>query len=119
MSRKIQLLAIDPQNDFCDLPPSYCPADLLSGRPVAPALPLQGAHAASFIQRGQDLITDIAVTLDSHHRLDIAHLAFWRCADLYFAKLSDSPGKTMCDDQPFLACLRQVFQVRPHGESAC
>lgn len=27
------------------------------------------------------------------------------------AKLSDSPGKTMCDDQVFLAYLRQVFGV--------
>ncbi|WP_067062061.1 nicotinate phosphoribosyltransferase [Roseateles chitosanitabidus] len=27
------------------------------------------------------------------------------------AKLSDSPGKTMCEDQTFLAYLRQVFQV--------
>jgi nicotinate phosphoribosyltransferase len=27
------------------------------------------------------------------------------------AKLSDSPGKTMCDDQTFLAYLRQVFGV--------
>lgn len=27
------------------------------------------------------------------------------------AKLSDSPGKTMCDDQTFLAYLRQVFNV--------
>jgi nicotinate phosphoribosyltransferase len=27
------------------------------------------------------------------------------------AKLSDSPGKTMCDDETFLAYLRQVFQV--------
>ncbi|MBB2483624.1 nicotinate phosphoribosyltransferase [Mitsuaria sp. WAJ17] len=29
------------------------------------------------------------------------------------AKLSDSPGKTLCDDQTFLAYLRQVFQVQP------
>ena len=29
------------------------------------------------------------------------------------AKLSDSPGKTMCEDQTFLAYLRQVFQVAP------
>lgn len=28
------------------------------------------------------------------------------------AKLSDSPGKTLCDDQTFLAYLRQVFNVR-------
>lgn len=27
------------------------------------------------------------------------------------AKLSDSPGKTMCDDQTFLAYLRQVFGI--------
>ncbi len=27
------------------------------------------------------------------------------------AKLSDSPGKTICDDQTFLAYLRQVFKV--------
>ncbi|MBC7601525.1 MAG: nicotinate phosphoribosyltransferase [Ramlibacter sp.] len=27
------------------------------------------------------------------------------------AKLSDSPGKTMCDDQTFLAYLRQVFRA--------
>lgn len=28
------------------------------------------------------------------------------------AKLSDSPGKTLCDDETFLAYLRQVFQVK-------
>jgi nicotinate phosphoribosyltransferase len=28
------------------------------------------------------------------------------------AKLSDSPGKTMCDDETFLAYLRQVFGVK-------
>ena len=34
-----------------------------------------------------------------------------RCNDQPVAKLSDSPGKTLCDDQTFLAYLRQVFQV--------
>lgn len=29
------------------------------------------------------------------------------------AKLSDSPGKTLCDDPTFLAYLRQVFHVTP------
>jgi nicotinate phosphoribosyltransferase len=33
------------------------------------------------------------------------------------AKLSDSPGKTMCDDQTFLAYLRQVFRVPPDQAS--
>jgi len=33
------------------------------------------------------------------------------------AKLSDSPGKTMCDDETFLAYLRQVFGVRAGGRT--
>ncbi|HEY0820928.1 MAG TPA: nicotinate phosphoribosyltransferase, partial [Rhizobacter sp.] len=28
------------------------------------------------------------------------------------AKLSDSPGKTLCEDHTFLAYLRQVFNVK-------
>lgn len=32
------------------------------------------------------------------------------CNDQPVAKLSDSPGKTMCSDETFLAYLRQVFQ---------
>jgi nicotinate phosphoribosyltransferase len=35
-----------------------------------------------------------------------------RCNGQPVAKLSDSPGKTLCDDQTFLAYLRQVF-ARP------
>jgi nicotinate phosphoribosyltransferase len=36
-----------------------------------------------------------------------------RCNGQPVAKLSDSPGKTMCNDETFLAYLRQVFGVRP------
>ncbi len=86
MKRKIQLLIIDPQNDFCDLPQPYRPIDPLSGEHLAPALPVDGAHAdmqrlAAFIRQASDSLTDIAVTLDSHHRLDIAHPTFWRATD--------------------------------------
>jgi nicotinamidase/pyrazinamidase len=86
MARRIQLLIIDPQNDFCDLPPAYRPTDPLSGTSHAPALPVEGAHAdiqrlAAFIQAGQGRITDIALTVDSHHRIDIAHPTFWRRGD--------------------------------------
>ncbi len=35
------------------------------------------------------------------------------CNGQAVAKLSDSPGKTMCKDETFLAYLRQVFQHRP------
>lgn len=86
MTRKIQLLVIDPQNDFCDLPEAYRPTDAGSGTPVAPALPVNGAHAdmvrlAAFIREAASQLTDIAITLDSHHRLDIAHPTFWNKGD--------------------------------------
>ena len=35
-----------------------------------------------------------------------------RCNDQPVAKLSDSPGKLLCDDETFLAYLRQVFGQR-------
>src|SRR4051812_41126351 len=86
MNAKVHLLIIDPQNDFCDLPPAYCPCDPVSGVPVAPALPVPGAHEdmqrpARFIRAASTDLTDIAVPLDSHHRLDIAHPTFWRASD--------------------------------------
>jgi nicotinate phosphoribosyltransferase len=34
-----------------------------------------------------------------------------RCNNQPVAKISDSPGKLMCDDQTFLAYLRQVFGI--------
>jgi nicotinate phosphoribosyltransferase len=34
-----------------------------------------------------------------------------RCNGQAVAKLADSPGKTMCLDETFLAYLRQVFNV--------
>ena len=45
MKLNTHLLIIDPQNDFCDLPEAYRPADPLSGVRVQPALPVAGAHA--------------------------------------------------------------------------
>jgi nicotinate phosphoribosyltransferase len=36
-----------------------------------------------------------------------------RCNGQPVAKLSDSPGKGMCDDEKYLAYLRQVFEVSP------
>ena len=34
-----------------------------------------------------------------------------RCNDQPVAKLSDTPGKSMCEDQKYLAYLRQVFEI--------
>lgn len=83
MKRNIQLLIIDPQNDFCDLPAEWRPVDPVSGAAHSPALPVVGAHAdmmrlANVLERGAAGISGITVTLDSHHRLDIAHPTFWK-----------------------------------------
>jgi nicotinamidase/pyrazinamidase len=76
----VQLLIIDPQNDFCDLPEAGRPAG------CAPALPVRGADAdmgrlAHFIDAAGGAITGMTVTLDSHHRFDIAHPTFWQAGD--------------------------------------
>jgi len=86
MSLRTQLLIIDPQNDFCDLPAAWRPLDPLTGQAIAPALPVAGAHAdmqrlARFIRLAGDAITDITVTLDSHHHVDIAHPTFWQTGE--------------------------------------
>ncbi|MBI1889863.1 MAG: cysteine hydrolase [Burkholderiales bacterium] len=86
MKRNFHMLIIDPQNDFCDLPASYLPIDPLTGRPLAPALPVAGAHAdmlrvADLIDRGLGGLSGISVTLDSHQRLDVAHPTFWMDAE--------------------------------------
>ena len=86
MKTSTQLLIIDPQNDFCDVPASYRPVDPLTGAPIAPALPVAGAHAdmqrtAEFIRASGSRLDDITITLDSHHHVDIAHPTFWRQAD--------------------------------------
>jgi len=82
MKRKLHLLVIDPQNDFCDLPRAYLPGDPAH----LPALPVAGAHAdlqrvARLIDEGGAGLSAISVTLDSHHRLDIAHPTFWQQGD--------------------------------------
>lgn len=75
-----QLLLIDPQNDFCDLPDSYCPVGQHA------CLPVPGAHAdmqrtAAWLQANAQHIDHVTVTLDSHQVFDIAHPAFWQRGD--------------------------------------
>lgn len=64
----IQMLIIDPQNDFMDMPQS--------------TLPVNGAvgdmqRLARLIERVGKKLTDIHVTMDSHRLLDIAQPAWW------------------------------------------
>jgi len=85
MSRKrIHLVIIDPQNDFCDLPAEECP--VVGGVRQAPALPVAGAHRdmqrlARLIREGGSGLSAISITLDSHQRVDIAHPTFWQEED--------------------------------------
>ncbi len=79
-SATTQLLVIDPQNDFCDLPDDWHPDR------QRPSLPVAGAHAdmqrlAQWIRREGEQLDAITVTLDSHQRYDIAHPAFWQQGD--------------------------------------
>jgi nicotinate phosphoribosyltransferase len=41
-----------------------------------------------------------------------------RCNGQPVAKLSDTPGKGMCDDEKYLAYLRQVFEIESPAESS-
>ena len=82
MQDNTTLLIIDPQNDFCDLPEDWLAPNPLDGGRIAPALPVPGAHAdmlrlAALIEHGGSAIDQMVLTLDSHHRLDIAHPGFW------------------------------------------
>jgi nicotinamidase-related amidase len=86
MKRQLHLLVIDPQNDFCDLPEAYLPRDPVGGAPRSPALPVTGAHedmlrVAELIKVAGEGLGAITVTLDSHHRYDIAHPTFWQRGD--------------------------------------
>lgn len=83
MSHRTQLLIIDPQNDFCDLPQNWWPASPLTEKAMAPSLPVAGAHAdmqrlARWITQQGSRLEQITVTLDSHQAYDIAHPAFWQ-----------------------------------------
>lgn len=76
------LLLIDPQNDFCDLPEDWLPRSPVSGELLRPALPVAGAHAdmlraAALVQRLGGTLGAVTLTLDSHHRIDVAHPGFW------------------------------------------
>ena len=65
---RIQLLVIDPQNDFCDI--------------EGAALPVSGANddlrrLAGFIESHQADIDGITVTLDSHASVAVERTTFW------------------------------------------
>lgn len=88
--KNIQLLGIDPQYDFCDVPDQFKARsiDVKTGQEtlIQPALPVQGAwddsiRLADFINKAGHLIQEITITLDTHQLYDIAHPLFWKNAE--------------------------------------
>ena len=88
----IQLLIIDPQNDFCwpginlealtrdeklALTTYILPEVLNPGALLVPGADKDMIRLAAMITRLKDKLDDIHVTLDSHHYVDIAHPVFW------------------------------------------
>lgn len=69
MSKRVELLIIDPQVDFCD--PSR-------GALYVPGAEHDMARLASMVRRLRNKLDDIHVTLDSHHFIHIAHPVFWK-----------------------------------------
>jgi nicotinamidase-related amidase len=65
---RIELLIIDPQNDFSDAPGAALPV---------PGACADGDRLAALIDRLRDRLEDIHVTLDTHQLVDIAHPIFW------------------------------------------
>jgi len=81
------------------------------GLDLPTAIALYG-HFADRIQTG----FGIGTNLTNDMGLPTLHIVMKlvSCNGQPVAKLSDSPGKTLCDDETFLAYLRQVFRVPVH-----
>ena len=60
---------------------------------------------------GTNLTNDLGDPPD-HVPLQIV-IKMTRCNGQPVAKLSDTPGKSMCDDEKYLAYLRQIFNIAP------
>lgn len=84
--KKIEMLIIDPQYDFIDIPEDFKvkSMDLESGnvKVVEPALAVEGAwddsiRLAKFIKKFGSNINQIRVTMDTHQLYDISHPLFW------------------------------------------
>lgn len=64
---KVGLLVIDPQNDFCDP----------KGALYVNGAEMDMIRLGSFISKNFMNLNDIQVTLDSHHRIHVAHGISW------------------------------------------
>jgi len=72
LNAHVELLIIDPQNDFSDVPGAALPV---------PGARADGERLAGLIDALGDRLEDIHVTLDTHQLVDIAHPIFWVDSD--------------------------------------
>ena len=79
--KNIHLLIIDPQNSFAKKVPIMEQQVLHDGELCVPGAWEDMERVATMIDRIGDKIDDITVTLDSHHRLHIAHPMWWKLAN--------------------------------------
>ncbi len=83
--KRIELVIIDPQNDFMDIRAQHGEDVAFTGPDGAAyrsALPVAGAwddslRLATLIRRIGARLSDIHITLDTHQQLDIAHPMMW------------------------------------------
>jgi nicotinamidase-related amidase len=90
----IQMLIIDPQNDFIDIPNEVCEemkeydfaesekTGATKYKKYVPTLPVVGAwedsiKLARFIEKSKKVIDSITLTMDTHEQFDVAHPMFW------------------------------------------
>jgi len=64
------LLIIDPQNDFHS-----------GGSLAVPGADADALRLSAWIDRESEKLHSIVVTLDTHHKLHIAHAAFWQAGN--------------------------------------
>lgn len=67
MSIRVEFLIIDPQNDFCHP----------NGSLFVPGAKEDADRLAGALKRLRNKISDIHVTLDTHHYVDVAHPISW------------------------------------------
>lgn len=68
MGQKVQLLVIDPQNDFCDP----------KGSLFVPGADKDMNRLTDWVRKVGHKLDDIHVTMDCHHAMDIAHPEWWK-----------------------------------------
>ena len=77
MAKKVHLIIIDGQNDFCSDPNNPIPGAPPGTLYVKGADQDMNVRLPKLIDRIGNGFTDIHATLDCHHEVDIAHPIFW------------------------------------------